>query len=302
MVVDPNIGTVVMGEWNETLFHRFFAKRNPLNWLIEDHGAVSMMVRLRKDGYLKIFSTNNLWAKYAFTLPDEYIRKSLFKLTKEKVIATAESLELTAREIRASFVEMKKIDTYEYFKKKNKFVYYHSKENSSSSIAETGAVTTGTSLYSYTVIEISWVKWDQVKQIEKILSFEDELHFVRAQLSIARFFRNSKQLIPFIMNTFAMRVQNGQALWDISDVLGKPINEGQLLEIVKLVSMSKAYSPQVQEKIGELTQDERFVLAQYLSAYNLFRANSPEFKTIVQRIVDQSLNGTSQIMVFELLE
>lgn len=70
LVIDPNIGTVVMWEWNETLFNRFFAKKDPVTGKIIDDGAISNLVKLRKAGYINLFSTNNLWAKYAFTLDD----------------------------------------------------------------------------------------------------------------------------------------------------------------------------------------------------------------------------------------
>ncbi|NOZ44536.1 MAG: hypothetical protein GXP45_05370 [bacterium] len=35
-VIDPNIGTVVMGEGNEALFRRFFAKIDPITGLIKE--------------------------------------------------------------------------------------------------------------------------------------------------------------------------------------------------------------------------------------------------------------------------
>lgn len=60
LVIDPNIGTVVMGEGNEALFHRFFAKRNAVTGLIEDHGAISMLVKMRKEGYVDLYYTSNL--------------------------------------------------------------------------------------------------------------------------------------------------------------------------------------------------------------------------------------------------
>ena len=60
LVIDPNIGTVVMGEGNETLFNRFFAKRDAVSGKIEDDGAISSLVKLRKSGYISLFSTNNL--------------------------------------------------------------------------------------------------------------------------------------------------------------------------------------------------------------------------------------------------
>lgn len=70
LVVDPNIGTVVMGEGNESLFNRFFAKRDAVSGKIEDDGAITSLVKLRRAGYINLFSTNNLGAKYAFSLSD----------------------------------------------------------------------------------------------------------------------------------------------------------------------------------------------------------------------------------------
>jgi hypothetical protein len=37
---------------------------------IQEHGAISRLVQLRKDGYISLFSTNNLGAKYAFSVSD----------------------------------------------------------------------------------------------------------------------------------------------------------------------------------------------------------------------------------------
>lgn len=48
LVIDPNIGTVVMGDGNESLFNRFFAKRNAVSGKIEDDGAISNLVKLWK--------------------------------------------------------------------------------------------------------------------------------------------------------------------------------------------------------------------------------------------------------------
>ena len=60
LVIDPNIGTVVMGEGNESLFNRFFAKRDPVTGKIQEDGAISQLVKLQQAGYIKLFSTNNL--------------------------------------------------------------------------------------------------------------------------------------------------------------------------------------------------------------------------------------------------
>ena len=74
LIIDPNIWTVTMWEWNETLFYRFFAKLNGDKTKIEKDGTITTLVRLAKEGYLKLLSTNNLWSKYAFILDDNTIR------------------------------------------------------------------------------------------------------------------------------------------------------------------------------------------------------------------------------------
>jgi hypothetical protein len=89
LIIDPNIGTVTMWEWNETLFYRFFAKLNSNKTKIEKDGTITTLVRLAKNGYLKLISTNNLWAKYAFIVDDSTIRNYFWwNLTDEELILT----------------------------------------------------------------------------------------------------------------------------------------------------------------------------------------------------------------------
>ncbi|MEI6774622.1 MAG: hypothetical protein WCL18_07745 [bacterium] len=101
---------------------------------IQEDGAISSLVKLRKAGYINLFSTNNLGAKYAFTLDDATL------------------------------------------------------------IAKFGAMST------------------------------DELVFLRAKLSIARFFPDAQELLNFIGETFANRIGNGEVIGDIADVYGKTID------------------------------------------------------------------------------
>ena len=49
-----------MGEGNETLFHRFFAKLNAIDGSIEEDGTLTTLVKMYKLGYLRLLSTNNL--------------------------------------------------------------------------------------------------------------------------------------------------------------------------------------------------------------------------------------------------
>lgn len=61
----------------------------------------------------------------------------------------------------------------------------------------------------------------------------DELIFLRAKLSVARFFPDAQQLLNFIAETFTNRIQNGQAIGDIADVYGKIIDEAKVLTVAQ---------------------------------------------------------------------
>ena len=74
LIIDPNIWTVTMWEWNETLFYRFFGKLSSDKKKIEIDWTITTLIRLAQNGYLKLLSTNNLWSKYAFTMDDNVIR------------------------------------------------------------------------------------------------------------------------------------------------------------------------------------------------------------------------------------
>jgi hypothetical protein len=75
LVIDPNIGTVGrVGAGNESLFHRFFAKLDSTESKVQTHGALTMLARFAQDGYLKLFFTNNIGAKYAFSLTNEELK------------------------------------------------------------------------------------------------------------------------------------------------------------------------------------------------------------------------------------
>ena len=86
LVIDPNIWTVVMGEGNESLFNRFFAKRDPVTGKIQEDWAISNLVKLRKAGYISLFSTNNLWAKYAFSLDDATLQARFWITTEDELV------------------------------------------------------------------------------------------------------------------------------------------------------------------------------------------------------------------------
>lgn len=77
IVIDPNIWSVVMWEWNASLFDRFIAKiDSKTNTIIQD-GAISLLSRMVEDNYLKLIHTSNIAAKYAYTLTDEDILSTI---------------------------------------------------------------------------------------------------------------------------------------------------------------------------------------------------------------------------------
>ena len=204
LVIDPNIGTVVMGEGNETLFNRFFAKRDSVSGKIEDDGAISDLVKLWKSGYITLFSTNNLWAKYAFSIDD----------------AT----------LKAKFGEMS----------------------------------------------------------------DDDMVFLRAKLSVARFFDDAQTLINGIGDIFTSRIQSGKIIGDIADVYGKNIDE------TKIFTTAQALLNQQTPDVASLSQDERLILMQYLGIVNLYNTNAQQYQEFLNNIMWQSLGGWSQLIVFEL--
>lgn len=95
IVIDPNIGTVVQGGGNQTLFDRFFARLSPTDGSLVEHGALSMLVRLQQEGYIRYVSSNNLGAKYAFLMPD-----SVFGPTEQKDQITLAKARMAAARFR----------------------------------------------------------------------------------------------------------------------------------------------------------------------------------------------------------
>ena len=101
-----------------------------------------------------------------------------------------------------------------------------------------------------------------------------------------------------IWQIFNSRVGNWAAIWDIADIYGKQIQETKLLNTVN-VYMSNPTS--VGPMIESLTQDERFVLTQYLNLYNTMQQNNTQqYQEILNSIMMTSLAWSSQLIIFEL--
>jgi hypothetical protein len=83
-VIDPNIWSVVMWGWNASLFDRFVAKIDSKTNKIITHGTMTMLAKMIQDWYLKLVMTNNMWAKYAYSLSDQELQTSIQALPDEK--------------------------------------------------------------------------------------------------------------------------------------------------------------------------------------------------------------------------
>jgi len=128
----------------------------------------------------------------------------------------------------------------------------------------------------------------------------DELIFLRAKLSIARFFPDAQELLNFITETFTNRVSDGQVIGDIADIYGKSVDEKALFEIAGKVLANQGKSEDIATTIETLSQDERMILSQYLGIRNLVTSNSPQYQEVLNNIIGQSLGGGSQLIIFEL--
>ncbi|GHW02800.1 hypothetical protein AGMMS50249_5860 [candidate division SR1 bacterium] len=91
-VMDPNIASIGMGEGNETILRKFFAKLDPVTGKIDTDGAMTALVRLYELGYLKLISTNNIGTYYAFTLSDDEMKQFFDVQTPEDIVLTRAKL------------------------------------------------------------------------------------------------------------------------------------------------------------------------------------------------------------------
>jgi hypothetical protein len=75
---------------------RFFAKIDPTSGKIVTDGTLTTLGKLVNAGYLSIYSTNNLGAKYGFGLESDYL-KSKFGITDDSDLATLRARLATTR-------------------------------------------------------------------------------------------------------------------------------------------------------------------------------------------------------------
>lgn len=52
----------------------------------------------------------------------------------------------------------------------------------------------------------------------------------------------------------------------------------------------------------DLTQDERYILTQYVGILKMAQSQQDQFQAAVNNIISQSLGGSSQLMTFEVTQ
>ncbi|HCY21351.1 TPA: hypothetical protein DIC40_05925 [Patescibacteria group bacterium] len=119
---------------------------------------------------------------------------------------------------------------------------------------------------------------------------QEDLIFTRAKLSVARYFQDANNYINFIANMFVERIPTGKAIGDIADVYGKIIDEEKVQTAANTLLQSGQVTTQLlQQTTQNLSQDERLILAQYLSLFNLKRSENAKLQEAVNGILGQSL-------------
>jgi hypothetical protein len=86
LVIDPNIGSVVMGWGNSTLFDRFLAKIDTKTNTIITHGTMTMLSKMIQEWYLKLIHSNSMAAKYSYILTDTELTQAIQSIPSPDVV------------------------------------------------------------------------------------------------------------------------------------------------------------------------------------------------------------------------
>lgn len=88
---------------------------------------------------------------------------------------------------------------------------------------------------------------------------------------------------------------NGEAIQDIADMFGKQIRPEVVFPAASAILAQNKISP---DALTGTTRDEKEVLVQYLSLYNMMKTNVAQYQQSASAILQQSILGNSQIIVF----
>ena len=113
----------------------------------------------------------------------------------------------------------------------------------------------------------------------------------RARLSVPRFFWSSA--LDNIVQIAQQRVEDGSFVEDLADMTGKQINAQAIKSIIS--------QPQIDPRqIANLSQDGRYILAQYLGLRQAKQQSPEQFEAQLNDIIKKNISSWSQIIVLEV--
>ena len=92
LIIDPNIASIVMWWGNSSLMDRFFAKIDSQTQKVIQDGTFSMLSKLISNGYVSLYYTNMLPAKYGYILSDADFIKYFGVSDKDEIAITRAKL------------------------------------------------------------------------------------------------------------------------------------------------------------------------------------------------------------------
>jgi hypothetical protein len=138
-------------------------------------------------------------------------------------------------------------------------------------------------------------------QLAPLLQVEagEKLLLERARMSAARFFTNAQIYGNAAASLFVSRLVTYEAVQDLADIIGKEIRSDKVIKAAQSVrsGIAKQDYAAMQVMMKELTNDERFVLQQYLSLIQAQQQNPAQLRQYVTTLISQSVNNGSQLIV-----
>lgn len=118
---------------------------------------------------------------------------------------------------------------------------------------------------------------------------------LRAKLATLRFWPEANEFFNGTVNIFTQRLINGTAIQDVADIFGKEIRLDVIQPLIMSVLSKQQLTP---DSFKDITEDEKAVIVQYISIYNLLKSNTAQYQQVASNLIQQSILGSSQLMVF----
>lgn len=129
----------------------------------------------------------------------------------------------------------------------------------------------------------------------------DDLLF-RAKLALPRYFGQEANAYYTLIGTiFQRNLSTTNWLYDLANVFGKSVSQEKISSLLNKLMQWNITTQDMISANTEMTDDERFVIWQYLQLVQLQKSgNHEQMQTVLNSILQQSLAGGSQVMTFEL--